>query len=56
MTADRPIVDPRVHGTTTNITREDIEKVPTSRDVFALLRTVPGVLVDRVNVAGNETG
>ncbi len=30
--------------------------MPTARDPFSLARTVPGVLLDRVNVGGNETG
>lgn len=51
-----PIVDTRKTGTATNFTLDALEKIPTSRDVFALLRTVPGVLTDRVNVGGNETG
>ena len=34
----------------------ELTKIPTSRDPFALMRSVAGVLVDRVNVGGNETG
>src|SRR6185369_15995830 len=51
-----PIVDTRQTGTATNFTLDRLENTPTSRDVFALLRTVPGVLVDRLNIGGNETG
>ena len=51
-----PIVDPTVTGTTTNFTNDELENIPTSRDPFALMRTVPGVLLDQVNVGGNETG
>jgi hypothetical protein len=53
---ESPLVDARATGTGTNFTQAELEKVPTSRDPFALLRTVPGVLVDRVNIGGNETG
>jgi hypothetical protein len=56
VTGESPIVDTRATGTATNFTQAELEKVPTSRDPWALLRTVPGVLVDRVNIAGNETG
>src|SRR5262249_33664632 len=35
---------------------DELQKIPTSRDPFALMRSVPGVLVDRVNIGGNETG
>jgi hypothetical protein len=54
--AQAPIVDPRTTGTSTNFTLPELQRIPTSRDPFAIIRTVPGVLVDRVNIAGNETG
>jgi hypothetical protein len=56
VTGDTPIVDTKAMGTATNFTQNELEKIPTSRDPWALLRTVPGVVVDRVNIAGNETG
>src|SRR5712671_1901149 len=54
--AATPIVDRKQTGTSTNITEAELTKIPTSRDPFALMRSVPGVLVDRVNIGGNETG
>jgi len=54
--AATPIVDRRQTGTATNITQDELTLIPTSRDPFALMRSVPGVLVDRVNIGGNETG
>ena len=56
VTAATPLVDRKATGTATNITAEELTNIPTSRDPFALMRSVPGVLVDRVNVGGNETG
>jgi hypothetical protein len=56
VTAATPLVDRRATGTTTNVTADELTKIPGSRDPFALMRSVPGVLVDRVNVGGNETG
>ncbi|PWT80312.1 MAG: hypothetical protein C5B57_12425 [Blastocatellia bacterium] len=53
---ESPIVDAKATGTSTNFTQDELAKVPTSRDPWALLRTVPGVMVDRVNIGGNETG
>jgi hypothetical protein len=53
---ESPIVDSKAMGTSTNFTQAELDKIPTSRDPWALLRTVPGVMVDRVNIAGNETG
>ena len=43
-------------GTATNFTADELANIPTSRDPFSLMRSVPGVLVDRVNIGGNETG
>src|SRR6185295_2665942 len=51
-----PIVDATATGTATNFTSDELTKIPTSRDPFSLIRSVPGALVDRVNIAGNETG
>jgi Carboxypeptidase regulatory-like domain/TonB-dependent Receptor Plug Domain len=53
---ESPIVDPKATGTATNFTSDELKAIPTSRDPFALMRSVPGVLVDRVNIGGNETG
>jgi len=51
-----PLIDAKATGTAVNFTFDELTKIPTSRDPFALMRTVPGVLVDRVNIGGNETG
>jgi len=51
-----PIVDSKQSGTSTTLTKEELAEIPQSRDPWATLKTVPGVLVDRVNVAGNESG
>src|SRR5947207_1115907 len=51
-----PIIDTKATGTATNFTSDELTKIPTSRDPFALMRSVPGVLVDRVNNGGNEAG
>jgi hypothetical protein len=56
VSAASPMVDLRETGTPTNFTSDELTLIPTSRDPFALMRTVPGLLVDRVNVGGNETG
>src|SRR3954464_6536538 len=56
VTAASPMVDARQIGTATNGTIDEMVNIPTSRDPFSLLRSINGVLVDRVNVGGNETG
>src|SRR5262245_29771967 len=54
--AETPVVDAKRVGTATTLSKEELAEVPQSRDPWAVLKTVPGVLVDRVNVGGNESG
>jgi hypothetical protein len=56
VTAETPIVDVKRRGTATTMTSEELSQVPNARDPWAVLRAVPGVMVDRVNIAGNENG
>jgi hypothetical protein len=56
VTSETPVVDTKKTGTSTTLTREELAGIPNSRDPWAVLRTVPGVLVDRVNIAGSESG
>ena len=56
VTAETPVVDTKKLGTSTTFTRDELERVPQARDPWAILRTVPGVVVDRVSIAGNEGG
>jgi hypothetical protein len=56
VTAETPVVDIKKTGTEQTIQKDELEKIPSSRDPWALLRTVAGVQVDRVNLAGSESG
>src|SRR6266487_4235511 len=56
VSAPAPILDATATGTATTFSSDELAKIPTSRDPFSLVRSVPGVLLDRVNVGGNETG
>jgi hypothetical protein len=48
-----PIVDTSKLGTGTTLMQDELSRTPSARDPWALLRTIPGVLVDRDNIAGN---
>jgi hypothetical protein len=54
--ASAPMVNATPVGTATNFTNDELNNIPTSRDPFGIIRSVPGVLTDRVNAAGGETG
>lgn len=56
VTSEQPIIDTKKVGTGTTLTKEELSQIPNSRDPWAVLRTIPGVVVDRVNIAGNESG
>jgi hypothetical protein len=56
ITAESPLLDARKISTGATIDKTELEKIPTARDPWVILQTTPGVLVDRVNVGGNESG
>jgi hypothetical protein len=49
-------LDRRETGTRTVISPEEISKIPTARDPWAVLTTVPGFQTAKVNVGGNYSG
>ena len=56
VTAEAPLVDVKKRGTATTMTTEELNLVPNARDPWGVLKNVPGVLLDRINIAGNENG
>ena len=56
VTGESPLLDERRIDQGTNVTTVELDKVPTARDPWSLLSQAPGVLVDRVNVGGSESG
>ncbi len=56
VTAETPIVDSKKVGLNTAITKDELSRIPSARDPWGILQTIPGVTVDRVNLAGNESG
>lgn len=56
VTSRTPVLDRRDTGTGAIIDPDEINKVPTARDPWAVLATIPGVQADRVNVGGNQSG
>ena len=54
--AETPIIDTKKVAVSTNISLDELQNIPSSRDPWVVLQTVPGVIVDRVNVGGAESG
>jgi hypothetical protein len=56
VTAEAPLLDTRQTGTGANISRVELEQIPTARDPWMILQSTPGVMVDRINVGGTQSG
>ncbi len=56
VTAEAPVLDTRKAGTGINVAKVELDKVPTARDPWVILQQTPGVLMDRFNVGGNQSG
>lgn len=53
---DAPVVDPRARTASTAVSVDELQRVPWNREPWTVVQTVPGVLIDRVNVGGADSG
>src|ERR1700704_2144570 len=56
VTSESPLLDEKAIRTGATISQNELARIPTSRDPWSVLQSTPGVLTDRVNVGGNESG
>src|SRR5215208_2279951 len=56
VSGDVPIVEPKRQAISTNVAIDELQNIPSARDPWVVLQTIPGVIVDRVNVGGSESG
>ena len=56
VSASTPLMDTRKTETGATFAQAELQQVPTSRDVWVVMQQVPGVQVNRINVAGNQSG
>ncbi len=56
VTSGVPLLDERQLDQGAVVSSADLARIPTARDPWSLLSQAPGVIVDRVNVGGNESG
>ena len=56
VTAEAALVDIKKRGTSTTLSTSDLKDTRNSRDPWGIMNQVPGALIDRVNIAGNENG
>ncbi len=55
VTSETPLLDPRKVETGQNFSRDELTEIPTARDIWSLIQQVPGIQIDTVNVAGNQS-
>jgi len=54
--ANYPAVDMKKTGTSTTFTQEMLQEIPSARDPWVILQHTAGLLMDRENVGGSESG
>jgi len=56
VTSESPLLDTRKQAAGANYTQQELKSIPTGRDPWVILQQTPGVLVDRQNVGGSQSG
>lgn len=56
VTGESPIVDMATTKTGASFSRETLDALPSARDPWVILEQTPGMVMDRQNVGGNESG
>jgi hypothetical protein len=56
VTSETPVIETKKQTVSTNVNLDELQNIPSSRDPWVVLQTVPGIIVDRVNVGGAESG
>lgn len=56
VTTEAPLLDERRIAKGNTFTLTELERIPTARDPWSVISSTPGVLLDRINVGGSETG
>ena len=56
VTGEAPLIDTRKQTTGLNLSQEELQQLPSTRDWSSATQAVPSVSTDRVNVGGSESG
>lgn len=54
--ASSPIIDTKLTGTAFNVTEAMLQEVPSARDIWAILKQIPGIDIWDENVGGSASG
>ncbi len=56
VTEETPVIETKRQTVSTNVNLDELQNIPSARDPWVVLQTIPGIIVDRVNVGGAESG
>lgn len=56
ITDEAPLIDTRRIVTGAAVSQQELRNIPTARDPWVILQTIPGIQLDRMNVGGSESG
>ncbi|MEW5982642.1 MAG: TonB-dependent receptor [Acidobacteriota bacterium] len=56
VTGETPVVDTTETGTAATFNREMMQSIPSARDPWVIIEQAPGVVMDRANVGGSQSG
>jgi hypothetical protein len=56
VTGASPLVDTREVGTKSSFDLDTMQNIPSARDPWVMLERTPGIVMDRANVGGNQSG
>lgn len=56
VSGEAPIIDTKSQTLSATFTREMLENIPSARDPWVIIEQVPGMVMDRQNVGGNQSG
>ena len=56
VTSEAPLLETKRVQNSAVVTQQELKSIPSSRDPWVVLQSAPGVQVDRMNIAGSESG
>jgi hypothetical protein len=56
VSSEAPLLETKRVSTGAAVSQQELKSIPSARDPWVVLQSVPGVQIDRMNVAGSESG
>jgi hypothetical protein len=56
VTSEAPLLETKRVQNTAIVTQQELKSIPNARDPWVILQSAPGVQIDRMNIAGSESG